>query len=290
MSTLPMNLNRPIRRKNRLKRLILEPIDLWSRRRMILSAVAIGVIVGALGVHAYRASGASGLDASRSALEEAQKRAQRTDRMIDALPEFRRRAGLPENASVRWSTADALHAISTLAAQGGLRLGSVVPVAASKSGAADGERALKLRAEVTFGEVHRFLDALGSLPWLVVADAVQLKRGPGSLTVDATLRVFETLPAVARPANTDSRDVSLIDPFGKEGSAASGPAGDMLLVGTLLGRERAMALVETAKGVDGFATGQLIGDEWLGRVHARSIDLSRDDGGSRSVAFVEDRP
>ncbi|MDR5751836.1 MULTISPECIES: type 4a pilus biogenesis protein PilO [unclassified Caballeronia] len=289
MSTLQINLNRPLRRESRLKRLILEPIDLWSRRRMILSAVAIGVMVGVLGVYAYRTSGASGLDASRSALDEAQQRTQRTKKWLDALPELRRRAALPENASVRWSMADALHAVSTIAAQGGLRLGSIMPVAAAKSGAPEGERALKLRAEGTFGEVRRFLDALGALPRLVVADAVQLKRGPDSLTFDATLRVFDTLPALARRANADARDASLIDPFGKA-SPASGPAGDMLLVGTLLGRERAMALIETAKGVDGFAIGQMIGDERLGRVHARSIDVSRDGGGSRSVSFGEDRP
>jgi Tfp pilus assembly protein PilO len=245
--------------------------------------------MGALGLYAYRTSGASGLDASRAALDEAQQRTQRTKKMLDALPELRRRAALPENASARWSMADALHAVSTIAGQGGLRLGSIVPVAAPKSGAPEGERALKLRAEGTFGEVRRFLDALGALPRLVVADAVQLKRGPDSLTFEATLRVFDTLPAVARRANADARDASLIDPFGKEGPA-SGLPGDMLLVGTLLGRERAMALIETAKGVDGFAIGQMIGDERLGRVHVRSIDVSRDGGGSRSVSFVEDRP
>jgi Tfp pilus assembly protein PilO len=290
MSALPINLNRPIRRESRLRQLILQPIDVWTRRRMVVSAVAIGVLVGGFGVHAYRASGASGLDASRSALEDAQKRAQRTRGMIDALPELRRRAALQERTSERWTTADALHAVSTLAAQSGLRLGSIVPVGALKGTALEGERALKLRAEGTFGEAHRFLDALGTLPRLFVADAVQFKRGPESLALDATLRVFETLPAVARPAKAGARDVSVVDPFGKEGPAGSAAAGDLLLVGTLLGRGRAMALVETAKGVDGFATGQMIGDERLGRVHARSIDMTRDDGGSHSVSFAEDRP
>lgn len=289
MNTLAMN--RPMRRENDLKRRLLQPIDAWSRRRTVLTGVAFGALVGILGAQMWRASGLNGLDAGRSALVGAQKRVEKAKGMRDALPALRARAVAAEKqAQLHWTSADALHAIPALATQNGLRVAAIEPTAAkAKDLAPAGERALKLRADGTFGEVRSFLDALGGLPRLVVADAVQLKRGPNELAFEAILRVFETLPAVARPADVDRRDVSVIDPFGKKGAAAFGPTADMLLVGTLVGRQRAMALVETTAGVDGFAPGQMIGDERLGRVHARSIDLARGDGQSRSVAFAEDR-
>ncbi|SAL42225.1 hypothetical protein AWB68_01906 [Caballeronia choica] len=298
MNTLAMN--RPLRREFDLKRRLMQPIDTWSRRRTVLAGVVFGVLVGVLGAQMWRASGLNGLDAGRSALEEAQKRIEKAKRMRDALPALRARAVAAEKqAPQRWTSADALHAIPALATQNGLRVaaiepaavkGAVIEPAAAAGTTPAGERVLKLRADGTFGEVRRFLDALGGLPRLVVADAVQLKRGPNDVAFEATLHVFETLPAVARPADVDRRDVSVIDPFGKKGAAAFGPAADMLLVGTLVGRQRAMALVETTAGVDGFAPGQMIGDERLGRVQARSIDLARGDGQSRTVAFAEDRP
>jgi Tfp pilus assembly protein PilO len=308
MNTLAMN--RPLRREFDLKRRLLEPIDTWSRRRTVLTGVVFGALVGVLGAQMWRASGLNGLDAGRSALVEAQKRVEKAKGMRDRLPALRARAVAAEKqAPQRWSSVDALHAIPALATQNGLRVAAIEPAAAkgapieraAAKGAViepaaaagttpAGERVLKLRADGTFSEVRSFLDALGGLPRLVVADAVQLKRGPNDLAFEATLHVFETLPAVARPAGVDRRDVSVIDPFGKKGAAAFGPAADMLLVGTLVGRQRAMALVETTAGVDGFAPGQMIGDERLGRIHARSIDLARGDGKSRTVAFAEDRP
>ncbi|SAL68860.1 hypothetical protein AWB67_03876 [Caballeronia terrestris] len=287
MNTLAMN--RQMGRESVLKRLATQPIDAWSRRRTALTAIAFGTLVCVLGGQMWRASGISGVDASRSTLDEMQRRVQRTGSIVSALPALRARLAHDRQATARWTSADALQSIPTLAAQHGLRVSAIEPVS-GKSGASDGERALKLRAEGTFGEVRRFLDALGSLPRLVVADAVQLKRGPNSPAFEATLRVFETLPVVARLVQTDRRDVSVIDPFGKKGAAAFGTAGEMLLVGTLIGRKRAMALVETASGIDGFAPGQMIGDERLGRVKPRSIDLARGDGQSRTVAFAEDRP
>jgi Tfp pilus assembly protein PilP len=64
----------------------------------------------------------------------------------------------------------------------------------------------------------------------------------------------------------------------------------MLLVGTLRSQSRSMALLETAAGVDGFAPGQTVGDERLGRVRARSIELRRGDGAVRTIGIAEDRP
>jgi hypothetical protein len=97
------------------------------------------------------------------------------------------------------------------------------------------------------------------------------------------------LPAVAR-REPSRRDAFAIDPFRVKNGTGSGDAGAMLLVGTLLGRRHAMALVETAAGVDGFSPGQMVGDERLGRVRSRSIELSRRDGVVRTIGFAEDRP
>lgn len=287
MNTLAMN--RPMGRDGNLKRLVTQPVDAWSRRRTALTAVGFGALVFVLGAQMWRESGINGIDASRSALDDTQRRVQRTGSIVSALPALRARFAHDQQASARWTSADALQSIPTLAARHGLRVGAIEP-ASGKGGATDGERTLKLRADGTFGEARGFLDALGSLPRLVVAEAVQLKRGPNSLALEATLRVFETLPAVARVVETDRRDVSVVDPFGKKGAPAFGTAGEMLLVGTLIGRQHAMALVKTVSGIDGFTPGQMIGDERLDEVKPRSIDLARGDGQLRTVAFAEDRP
>jgi hypothetical protein len=63
----------------------------------------------------------------------------------------------------------------------------------------------------------------------------------------------------------------------------------MLLVGTLRAWRRGMALVETAAGVDGFLPGQMIGDERLGNVRSRSIELSR-NGVARTIGLADDQP
>ncbi|CDY75792.1 Type IV pilus biogenesis protein PilP [Caballeronia glathei] len=271
-----------------LKRLATQPVDAWSRRRTLLTALAFGALVCALGAQVWRASGVSGLDASRSALADAQHRADRARATAAALPALRARSVSGKEMSDRWTSADALQAITALAAQSGLRVGGIEPVVAKGAGM-DAGRGLKFRAEGSFGEIRRFLDALAGLPRLVVPDSVQLKRGADSLTVDSTLRVFEHLPALAR-ADEVRRDRAIVDPFGKKDTSAIGAAGEIQLVGTLVGRRRAMALVETAEGIDGFEPGQQIGGERLGRVHPRSIDLARDDGAARTLALAEDRP
>jgi hypothetical protein len=116
-----------------------------------------------------------------------------------------------------------------------------------------------------------------------------MKRGANSLALEATLRVFEDLPAVAR-VEPSRRDAFAIDPFGVKSGTGASDAGAMLLVGTLRTWRRAMALVETTGGVDGFVPGQMVGDERLGNVRSRSIELSRRDGVVRTIGFADDRP
>ena len=116
-----------------------------------------------------------------------------------------------------------------------------------------------------------------------------MKRVANALALEATLRVFEDLPAIARPEPLRP-DAFAIDPFGVKNGTSVGDGGAMLLVGTLRARRRAMALVATAAGVDGFLPGQMIGDERLGNVRSRSIELSRPDGAMRTIGFADDRP
>jgi hypothetical protein len=206
--------------------------------------------------------------------------------MTAQLPGMRARSG--DGAPlIRWTVADALHELTTLAAQSDLRIGMIEP-SAQKGDGLEIERPLKFRAEGSFGEIRRFLDALEGLPRLVVPEAVQMKRAANALALEATLRVFENLPAITR-REPSRRDAFAIDPFGVKNGTSVGDGGAMLLVGTLRAWRRGMALTETAAGVDGFLSGQMIGDERLGNIRSRSIALSR-NGVARTIGFADDRP
>jgi Tfp pilus assembly protein PilO len=267
-------------------RLLLQPVDAWSGYRLALTGGVVATLVFAAGASLWRASDLSGAEAGRSALGHVQQRLNGARALVAQLPAMRARLG--DAPPARWSVADALHEITALAAQSGLRIGTIEP-SAQKGEGLETERPLRFRAEGSFGEIRRFLDALEGLPRLVVPADVQMKRNVDTLALEATLRVFEDLPAVARPAPS-RRDAFAIDPFGAKNATGAGDAGAMLLVGTLLGQRHAMALVETAAGVDGFSPGQMIGDERLGSVRLRSIELSRRDGVVRAMGFAEDRP
>jgi Tfp pilus assembly protein PilO len=268
-------------------RLLLQPVDAWSGYRIALTGVVVAALVFAAGATLWRTSDPSGTEASRSALHDVQQRLNGARAMASQLPAMRARLGAAAPLS-RWTVTDALHEITALAAQSGLRIGTIEPSAQRGEGL-ETERPLRFRAEGSFGEIRRFLDALEGLPRLVVPADVQMKRGVNTLALDATLRVFEDLPAVERP-EPSRRDAFAIDPFGVKNRTGAGDAGAMLLVGTLRGPHRAMALVETAAGVDGFSPGQMVGEERLGSVRSRSIELSGRNGVVRTIGFAEDRP
>lgn len=266
---------------------LLQPLDAWSRYRIALTGVVVAALVFAAGVSLWRSSDLSGTEASRSALNDVQQRLDRARTMAAELPTMRARS---DDAAplARWTVADALHELTALAARSGLRIGTIEP-SAQKGEGLEIERPLKFRAEGSFGEIRQFLDALEGLPRLVIPADVQMKRVANALALEATLRVFEDLPAIAR-SEPSRRDAFAIDPFGVKNGTSVGDGGAMLLVGTLRARRRAMALVETAAGVDGFLPGQMIGDERLGNVRSRSIELGRPGGAVRTMGFADDRP
>lgn len=265
---------------------LLQPLDAWSGFRIALTSAVVAALLFAAGVSLWRSSDPGGTEASRSALHDVQQRLDRARAVTAHLPAMRTRSG-DGGPLIRWTVADALHELTALAAQSGLRIGMIEP-SAQKGDGIEIERPLKFRAEGSFGEIRRFLDALEGLPRLVVPADVQMKRAANALALDATLRVFEDLPAVTRP-EPSRRDAFAIDPFGVKNGTGVGDGGAMLLVGTLRAWRRGMALVESATGVDGFLPGQMIGDERFGNVRSRSIELSR-NGVARTIGFSDDRP
>ncbi|SAL77235.1 Pilus assembly protein, PilO [Caballeronia arvi] len=288
MSTIPMNFR--LRKQSRGAQSIMQPVDEWSGLRTACVAFALGALVFGAGLRALRMSDASQLEASRAAWAAAQAKAQDTGRIAAELPALRARVASGRLEPEHWSAADALRAVADLAAQNGLRVSGIEPVAIKggdpKAREPIPERALKLRADGTFAEVRRFLDALAGLPRLVVPENVQIRRQAGGLAVEATLRIFETLPSVS-PVAAARADAFVVDPFGNADAAVQG--GDILLVGTFVGRRRAMALLQSGRDIDAFAPGQKIGDEWLGRVVPRAIELAGNDGVARKLTFAEDR-
>lgn len=288
MNTMLMNLQAG--KPSRGAHAIMRPLDEWSWLRTACAAVALGALVFGLGLRAWRMTDASQLEASRAALTAAQAKAQDMGRIAEALPGLRARAASGRLEPEHWSAADALRAVADLAAQNGLRVTSIEPVASQsadpKAREPFPERALKLRADGAFGEMRRFLDALAGLPRLVVPENVQIRRQAAALAVEATLRIYETLPTVA-PAATPRANAFVVDPFG--GAEAATQGGDLLLVGTFVGRRRAMALLQSGRDSDAFAPGQKIGDEWLGRVVPREVELAGNDGVARKLSLAEDR-
>jgi Tfp pilus assembly protein PilO len=264
-----------------IARWIAQPLDEWSNRRMVCSALALAVAVFAFGLQAWQASGASQREAARDALDAARTRASHVRQISATLPELRTRVAADALKPEHWSAADALHAVAQLAAQSGLRVTDIEPVT---KGAGVAERALKFRADGAFTEIRRFIEALSGLPRLVVPESVQIKRQAGALSIDANLRLYETLPAVPLPEPTRA-DAFVIDPFSAQSAARNA---DLLLVGTLVGRHRGMALIQNGQDIDGFAPGQTLGAERVGRVARRVVELSAEEGGVRTLTMAED--
>jgi Tfp pilus assembly protein PilO len=289
MNALTMNL--AARKDSRGLRAVLQPPEEWSRLRTACVAVALAALVCAIGVRAWRTSGVSQLDASRAAWTAAQAKEKEAGRIAAELPGLRARAASGRMEPEQWSAADTLRAIADLAAQSGLREAAIEPATKkpvdAKAPQPVPERVFRLRAEGTFAEIRRFLDALAALPRLVVPEGVQIRQQAGALAVEATLRVFDTLPAIALATAAPREKAFVVDPFGRADFSAQG--GDILLVGTFVGPRRAMALLQSGNDVDGFAPGQKIGGERLDRVVPRAIELARDDGMSRTLTFAEDR-
>ncbi|WP_250526325.1 type 4a pilus biogenesis protein PilO [Caballeronia sp. GAWG2-1] len=259
----------------------------WPLRWTLCGAMLLAAIICVIGVQGWRAAGLIDLDASHAALSVAQEKAGQLRGIEAQLPDLRKRVAAGGLNPEHWTAADALHAVASLAAQSGLHVTEIEPLQ-TKLAEVQAPRALRFRAEGGFAEMKRFIEALAGLPRLVIPEGVQIRRRTGVLSIDTTLRIHDDLPAVPlpEPARTNA---FVIDPFGKESAGGFSRSADLLLVGTLLGRHRAMALMQSSEGVGDFRPGEKIGDEWLGRVRPRAVELASDDGASRTLSFAEDR-
>ncbi|KMZ13265.1 Type IV pilus biogeneis protein PilP [Candidatus Burkholderia humilis] len=264
---------------------IAQPIDAWSNRRVVCSSLALAVAVFALGLQAWQASGASQIEIACQALDAARSRSKEIGQISAALPDLRARVAADALKPEHWSAADALHAIAQLAAQSGLCVTEIEPLTTRAGSPPSFERALKFRADGAFAEIRRFIEALSGLPRLVASESVQIKRQAGTLSVDANLRLYETLPAVPLPEPTRA-DAFVIDPFSAENAARNA---ELLLVGTLVGRHRGMALIQNGTDIRGFAAGQTLGAECVENVARRIVELSGDEGSARPLTMAEDR-
>lgn len=303
MNAMPINLSlhRDKRRDMRVAVALLRPLDAWSRTRLAASALALALLIGAAGGGAWRMSDPGGLGLARAELTAAQTREHEVRRIRAELPDMKARALSARLQPEHWSTADALRAVVELAAQGGLRDVSIEPGARASAGPeapsqVESGRSLKLHAEGSFNEIHRFLEALAGLPRLVVPEGAQIRQPAGArssdgladaLAVEASLRVFENQPGIPLAVAASRARPFVIDPFGGGDALAQG--GDILLVGTLVGTRRAMALLQSGNDVGGYAPGQKIGAERLARVVPRWVELERDRGPSRKLTLAEDR-
>jgi Tfp pilus assembly protein PilO len=279
---------------SRSSRWLREPVDIWSDTRLAITGAIAGLLVFVSASLLWHTSDMSGMESAQVALHDAQERLVRARLVVGKLPALRA-SSVSVKPAARWTIADALRDTSLLAAQSGVRIGSIEP-ATQKGEGLVAERPLRLRAEGSFSEIQRFLQSLDTLPRLVIPADVQIKRGASALSLDATLRVFEELPPVTRsaskPADASHQIVAsnASDPFDTASGAHPGEMATTQLVGTLRDRRHALALLQTAEGVDGFTPGVLIDGERLGRVRSASVDLTRRDGAVRTLALQQEAP
>lgn len=273
------------------------PLEAWSTRRRHVAALLIAVAVFVAGANAWTSVDLTGVQASRAALAEAQRRVIQAKRTLDHLPEQRRNAAVSSlGKSPEPSTpADDVRVISLLAARCGVTLLTLAP-AAGNGASPDAVRPLQLTAQTDFLHLMMFLRGLSDLPVLVVPEDLTVKRSAGTLFISATLHVFNALsPAPAKPQiladddiEADDEEVVFYDPFSHP-SQADGDvtqAGLLRLAGLLRDRTRGLALLETSDGATTVEQGQLVGGDRVTGMDALSITLTNRIG-TRTLALTE---
>lgn len=271
----------------------------WSGAHRLLSAAALSAVAFAVCTHGWRAAGLAGSGAgdSRVTLAELERRVADARSKVASLPALRRsvQSGHALAASAasaasgpRATTAGHWQAISALAARSGMTLRSLEPGTQS-GGGEEVSRPVRLAAQTTFAAFVSFLQGVATLPSLVVPTEIRLQPASDGLTLEATLDVFEALPAAPRaasnaPAERDDGEVWLGDPFdGTRLAARSGiPALD--LVGLMLEETRGLALFDAGGQGEIYLPGQLIAGQRLLRVDAHGVTLA--SGGGTKVILL----
>lgn len=284
------------------------PLHAWSRRRRWVVALLIAVSVFSLGAHGWIVADLGGVEASRTMLQATSLHLANARHALAQLPALRREVGgRPGPAPISrssgpWSTAENLRIVSELAAQNSVELLAIEPGAASGAGA-ESMRSLQLAARTDFVHLMAFLRGLSDLPVLIVPVDVTVRRDAATLSVSATLHVFDALrPAPSATSATsadafaedsldsdDEENVVFYDPFSQpQMQAAVDLAGvsQLRLVGLLRDRTHGLALLDSPDGVTAVESGQQIGAERVTRVDALGITLANGNA-TRMLALTE---
>lgn len=267
----------------------------WRATHRLLSAVALAAVAFAVCTHGWRATGlaGSGADDSRVTLAELERRVADARSKVESLPALRRsvqsgHALAVSAASDTRATAGHWQAVSGLAARSGMTLRSLEPGAQS-GGGAEVSRPVRLTAQTTFAAFVSFLQGVASLPSLVVPAEIRLQPTPDGLTLEATLDVFEALPAAPRvasnsPAERDDGEAWFGDPFDGTRLAVRSGMSALDLVGLMLEETRGLALFDAGGRGEIYLPGQYVAGQRLLRVDAHGVTLS--SGGGTKVILL----
>lgn len=255
-------------------------IHAWNPRRRLSVAMTIGAIAAWASSMACIVADPLDVHAARTALADAHRHRDEAQRALARLPALRREAAqFAPRAPHAGNAADDIRRVSQLAAESGLVLQTLEPSASStlstpaassassSSGAAKAEsfRSMKLGAQGGFAQLRRLVEAFAREPALTVPSELAIRRNGDTLSISATVRVYDALA----PLPVTAALPPAADPFARALATSAGNA-SWRLVGVLQDRRRSVALVETPEGVVALHAGEPIAG---GRV--TSIDASR---------------
>jgi hypothetical protein len=270
------------------------PPERWGGPHQLLSWVTLAAAAFAIGMPCWRAAGIGEAAGSGASLTELERRVEDARAALARLPALRESAQKPPSAlagaASRSPTAQ-WQAISSLAARSGMTLRSLEPGAPT----GDGIRAVRhvrIAARANFAAFFAFLQGLPTLPSLVVPVAMQIGRAEQGLAIDATLQVFDALPAApyrveAPPVARDDGPGWFADPFSASGAGLGAAADGLRLVGLMHAQTHGLALFETENGATVYVPGQAIGAERIVSIDARGVTLAS-DGARRVVTLAKE--
>lgn len=282
---------------SRWRTLVWPPLDAWSWRRRLLSALLIAMATAGLGVRSLIIADPLATRSANAALDETQRRAASAQLALADLPKLRRNAALSSRRhfAARGPTIDIKY-VAQLATRYGVVIVALEPDAASAA-RQDPIRRLRFAGRSGFAGLTGFLRGLAALPVLVVPEDVTISRDGGALAMNALLRVFDDLSPPTRaaddavPMDFDASavaDILVDDPFslhpGTEEDLTD--AGALRLVGVLTDRSHGLALIQTAQGAVAVGPGQLLEDERVTRVDAHGVTLAGRTG-ARTLVLTE---
>jgi hypothetical protein len=257
------------------------PLHAWSARCRLAVALTIAALAGVLASAALISWDPLDVHAAQTTLAHAQKRHDDAQQALASLPALRAAgAGKTPHTPQAGNSADDIRRLSQLAAQFGLVLHALEPGPAGGA-KAEAFRSIKLVAHGSFSQLRRLLEGCARGPVLSVPSELAIRHTAAGLSIMATLRVYDALPAL--PLALSSTEETASDPF----SRAAAPGNDgWRLAGLLQDRLRIVALVETPDGVVTAQAGQAIGDGRVVQIGPTRVVVSS-GGSTRTIGWAE---